>query len=268
MIKSIFKGSIQLGLLSIPIKLYLAQKSQSIEFNSLCPKCSNKINEKVVCRNCNIELNRKELLKGYYVSKSEGFVKFTQEEINSIKIKSNKIIDIEFITDSNNIDAIHIDKSYFVLPNYEIGNTKAYFLLNEILSLTNKVGIGRITLRNRENLCIIRAYKKGFVLSILYYPNEIVDFDELFNDKSITIQELTEKELELSKKLIENLTIDNVDFSQFKDRYTEKLKEIIQARLENKSIDFVEKVIEEKEKEQDLIKTLQKSLKKATKKVA
>ncbi|MEM1543700.1 MAG: Ku protein [Candidatus Bathyarchaeia archaeon] len=260
--KALWKGSINFGLVSCPISLYVAHKTHDISFNQLC-SCGGRIREKRFCERENIEVPYYKIQKGFYISKSHGYVVFTKEELEKLKTKSSKVIEIVNFVNADEIDDLYIEKAYYVLPDEK--GLKAYFLLKEVLSLTNKVGVGKITLRNRESICLIKSYKNGLVLFLLYYPDEIIDFDELFNEQGIHKEDVKKDELELAKMLIEKLS-NPFKIEDFKDSYTETLQNYIKAKIENREFKIEDKR-EETIEFKDLMEALKRSIEIKSKKV-
>jgi DNA end-binding protein Ku len=249
--RAVYTGNINFGMVSIPIKLFPTTKPYDIKFNFLCPYCHSKIKEKRFCENCNAEIPYNDLKKGFYLSKSQGYVVFDKEEIEKLKVRSNKIIDLIKFVNLEEIDNLFVEKSYYVVP--EERGIKAYSLLKEALSLTNKAGIGKITLRNREKFCIIRSYRNGLVLTILFYPEEIYNIDEVLYEQNIKLLPVNEEELKISKEIIEKLT-SKFDTNEIKDTFRELIITKIKEKANFK--DQTERVKEAK----DLINQLTKSV--------
>jgi len=256
--RAIFSADIQFGMINISVKLFSTHKDNSIKFNFLCPE-GHKIVYKRYCPICQKEVSNNELKKGYYVSKSIGYVVFTQEEIKAIQKASEKIIKVIGFTDNANIDELMLDKTYYLLPeeNYE----KPYFFLKEILSLTNKSAIAKICMRNKERLCLIKSYKKGLVLITLHNIEDFVDFDALMElkMKNEKLEEIRKEEIELGKKLVEMFNTNfNEAVNNFKDTFRETFKELVKQKLEGKEIHIV--VNENKNVAEDLVEQLKKSI--------
>lgn len=164
------------------------------------------------------------------------------------------------------IDSLYFNKSYCVLPKEE-ANLKAYHLLREALSLSNKVGLAKITMRNKEHICLIRAYRNGLILTILYYPSELTDIEKLLEEQGLNqIKELKEEELDLAKKLVNVSTQKFSDFvlSHFTDSYKSILENYLKAKVENR--EFKIPIKEEVSQAKDLMLALKESVEKVKKK--
>lgn len=238
--KAIFSGTISFGLVLIPIKIYTATQPKEIEFHNLCNVCNTPLTYKRWCPKCQKEVEWNKMKKGFRISK-ERWVIVEKSELDSIKLKSTKTIEIKFFTDPSQLDPLFIQKSYIVVPAEE--GVKAYSLLAEALSLLNKIAIGKVTLKNKEYVVALRAYKEALLMHALYYQNEIKDISKISELKGLP--KVTKEEIELARVLIEKLTKEKLSLEEFKDEYSQKLKELIKAKIEGKEI--VEK--EEKEKE-------------------
>jgi DNA end-binding protein Ku len=258
--KAVFSGSITFGLVTIPIKIYTATQPKEVEFHSLCGTCNTPLVYKRWCPNCQKEVKWNEIKKGFRISK-EKWVIVEKSELESIKLKSTKTIEILMFTDPSQLDPLFIQKSYIIVPAEE--GLKAYSLLVEALSLLNKIAIGKVTLKNKEYVVALRAYKEALLMHALYYKNEIKEISKLSELRSLP--KVTKEEIELARVLIEKLTKDKLELEQFKDEYSEKLKQLIKAKVEGKQI--VEEEAKEKEvKAKSLMEALKASVEEVEKK--
>ncbi len=246
--KAIWSGSISFSLINIPVKIYVATESHGIKFKNLC-KEGHPIEHKRWCPVCNREVAWDEIKKGYKITKDK-YVVLEKEDLEKIKLKTTKAIEIKQFVDATQIDPIYYEKSYYVVPQ-ETG-AKAYSLFVDALRLTNKVAIGKVVMRNKEYLVALRPYKKGLLMHILHYLSEVKPIEELPELKNLVV--VSEEELKLAQMLIQKLS-GEFDISKFKDHYTEKLKELIKAKLEGREI-----AVKEEEKE-ELAKSLVEALK-------
>ncbi len=156
--KAIWKGSISFGLVNIPIKIYKATESKTLSFKTL-DKEGHPIEYKRWCPICNREVDWKEIKKGFKVSKDK-YVILEKEDFEKVKLRTTRTLEIEEFVDAEQIDPILIEKSYYIVP--EETGVKAYSLFVEALRVANKIAIGKVVIRNKEYLVVIRAYKKRF----------------------------------------------------------------------------------------------------------
>jgi DNA end-binding protein Ku len=158
MAKAIFSGSISFGLVNIPVKVYPAVKDKRVAFRTLHKECHTPLIHKRWCPTCNREVKLEEVEKGYQLSKDR-FVVLTDEELERVQLKTLKVLEIIGFVDAAEIDPLYYDFPYLLEP--QEGGEKAYTLLREILSQTGKVAIGRVVMRNKEYVVVLRTIPKG-----------------------------------------------------------------------------------------------------------
>jgi len=257
--RALWTGNIVFGLVSIPVKLYAATQSRTISFSNFHSVCHTKLESKRWCPKCQKEVPWNEVEKGFKISKDK-WVILSKEEIERVKLTTSKNIEIVYFVDASQIDPIHFEKSYYLVPT-EAG-LKPYSLFVEALRIANKAAIGKLILRNKEYVVALRAFKKGIVLHTLFYKDEIKDINELSELKNLVV--VSKEELELAKILISQLTKESFSIEEFKDRYAESLKELIKAKLEGREFKVQEE--EKKEEKGELVEILKQSIEKVKKK--
>jgi DNA end-binding protein Ku len=259
--RAIWKGSISFGLVNIPIQVFSAtQKEEYTSFNQLCDK-GHKIKYKKWCPIEEREVPWSEIKKGYEITKND-YVVLEKEEIENIKLKTTNTVELKEFIESEEFDPIFIEKNYYVGPDAgkkkSETSIKAYALFVKILHETGKIAIGKVVLREKEQLVALRAYQRGLVMHQLKYLDEIRPMDEIGGLESL--QKIDAKELSLGKALVDNLTTDKFDPGQYSDTYAKELEKIIEAKSkgEKVTINEVEKTAEETT---DIIEALKDSLK-------
>lgn len=227
--KSIWKGAITFGLITIPVGLYTAVEEKSFRFNQLHDKDKGRIRYRRVCSVCDEEVPYDEIVKGYEFEKGN-YVVFTEEEMQQIPADSIKAIDVVAFVPLEEIDPIYFQKSYYLVP--EPTGVKAYKLLEQAMAESGRIGIAKITLREKEHLATLRVRDGVFILETMHWPDEIraAEFDELSKEPDIRQQEL-----DMAKSLIENLS-DSFTPEAFVDSYRERLAEAVQAKVEGMEI--------------------------------
>ncbi len=261
--RAIWKGNITFGLVSIPIKIYSATQPKEIEFKMVCGICGTPLEYKRWCPKCKKEVAWNEIKRGFKISK-EKMIIIEKEELEKIKLPTTKSIDIQNFVDAAQIDPIHYQKSYYVVPDE--GGIKPYSLFVEALRIANKAAIGKVVLKNKEYLVALRPFKKGLVMHVLHYLGEIRDINKLPELERLVV--VTKEELELAKALISKLTESEFDLSKFKDRYTEALKKLIKAKAEGKEFEVKAEVKAEEAKSlMEALKASVESVKKKKKKL-
>jgi DNA end-binding protein Ku len=172
-------------------------------------------------------------VKGYEYEKDR-YVILTDEDFEAIPVESSRAIDIQQFVDLDEIDPMHYKKSYYLVP--EETGAKAYALLREALNKAGKVGIAKVSFRDKEHLAALRFRDEAFVLETMYWPDEIREAD--FGGVDVDSKPRA-NELEMAQTLIENLTAD-WDPTQFKDEYREALLRIVEAKINGEEIEVVE----------------------------
>ena len=250
--RSVWNGTISFGLVSIPVKLYSAVSQKSIGFKMLCKECMTPIRYERHCEGCEGEIAWDDIIKALDLGGGQ-YLPFTQEELDAIKPeKSDRIEIVEFI-EKGAIEPLFYDKFYFAGPVK--ATERSYFLFQKVLEDSNKVAIGRYVMREKEHVAAIEAFGPGLLLSNLNYAYEIRDIEEIETLKEPPT--LKKAELDLARKLVDQLTEKEFDLSQFKDEFAERLEEM----MKKKEKIFVEEEKEEKAfTEESLMEALQASL--------
>lgn len=228
--RATWSGMISFGLVNIPVKLFPAAKDQSISFHQLHKDDSGRIKYQKVCKACGNELSQDDIVKGYEYKKNQ-YVTLTEEELGKVNLPTAKTIGISNFVEADKVDPIDFEKAYYIAPD-ENGE-RAYVLLREALEKTNKVGIGKVTLHNREDLAAVRLSGDALVLEILHYANELIKPDELGLPSADA--EAPANELDLAEVLINHMTTD-FDISAYHDNYEEALKEMINKKIEGEEV--------------------------------
>jgi DNA end-binding protein Ku len=256
--RPIWKGAITFGLISIPVKLYSAVQEKSLKFNMLhdenaCPEGGGRIRFKRVCSACEQEVTWDDIVKGYEYSKDH-YVKFTDEELQSLDIDSIKAIDVVSFVPLDQIDPIYFNKTYYVAP--ETSGLKAYKLLAEALEAEGQVGVAKVALREKEHLATIRLTDDVFVLETMHWPDEIrpAEFDELSTNVSVR-----DGEVKMARQLIQQLS-DDFKPDEFQDVYRVRLQELAEQKIEGQEVTLAAEPEEEPTKVVDLMEALKASV--------
>ena len=252
--RSIWKGSVGFGLVNVPCKLYSATDEKGIHFNQLHKGCKARINLVKRCSACGEEVSEKlgNLIKGFEVNKGE-YVLMEEADFLNVPVKTLKGVEILAFVDAGKVDPRHFEKSYFLAPEDKLG-TKAFSLLLQAMEKVGKVGIVKLTYREREHLAMIRPFGKVLLLQTLFYTDELRPSSEV----EVALPQVSDKELAMGIMLLRTLEVGDIDLSQYKDGYEEALRAVIQAKLEGKTIQSVPE--EQKPATDDLIAALMASL--------
>jgi DNA end-binding protein Ku len=227
--RSIWKGSISFGLVNIPVRLYSASKERELKFVLLHKKDHSQIRYARICKTEDKEIPWSEIEKGFEYKDGQ-YVVLSQEDFNKADPEKTKSIEIVNFVDESEVDTIYFAKPYYLEPEKNAGS--AYSLLRESLKKAKKVGIAKYVFHNHEHIGVIKPYGDLLLLMQLRYDEEIVVPEELKTGKTT---KATSKEIQMALKLIEQLT-EPFNPQEFKDTYTEEIKEIIAKKAKGKKI--------------------------------
>jgi DNA end-binding protein Ku len=228
--RSIGSGAISFGLVSIPVKLYLAASSESPSFNLLHARCGNRIRQQRFCPACNTVVEREELIRGYEVSKDQ-YIQVTDEELKALEGEASEEIEIAEFVPLEKVDPIYFERSYYLGPDR--GGEKAYRLLADTMAQVGKVALAKFVLRGKENLVIVRSARNGLVLHTMYFADEVRNFDEIAKGESAKI---SEAESQLAVRLIEELSTGDFEPDKYEDEYSQRVLDLVDKKAEGQKI--------------------------------
>lgn len=229
MAASVWSGYLTFGLISIPIKLYSAARSDGIHFNQLHKECHTRIRQQLYCPTHERTVERSEIIKGYEYEKGQ-FVLVEEEELKKIAPASSRAMEIlEFVT-LGEVDPLYYDSSYYAVPD-EPGR-KAYQLLVRTLEELARGAVAKVTMHQREYTVIIRPRQHGLTLHTMYYHDEVRQVSEYDQPGEVTTKP---EELKLAKQLVESLSAD-FEPQKYHDEYQERLKVLVDAKLKGQEV--------------------------------
>ncbi len=231
--RAMWKGAISFGLVTIPVSVYPATEEKTLRFNQLHDDDGGRIRMKRVCSIDGEEVGYEHIVKGYEYEKDR-YVILSDEDFEAIPVESSRAIDIQQFVELEEIDPMQYKKSYYLVP--EETGAKAYALLREALNRSGKVGIAKVSFRDKEHLAALRFRDEAFVLETMYWPDEIREAD--FGGVDVSAK-ARPNELEMAQTLIDNLTAD-WDPTEFKDDYREALLRTVEAKINGEEIEVVE----------------------------
>ena len=223
--RSIWNGSISFGLVSIPVKLYSAVSPSSIGFRLLCRKCMTPVRYERHCEGCKGEVKWEDTLKALDLGDGQ-FLPFEQEELDAIRPEKTDRIEIVEFVGEDELEPLYYNKFYFCAPPKS--TDRAFFLFHRVLNDSKKVAIGRFVMREKEYVCAISAYGKGLLLSTLNYKYEIRNIEDI--GVLAEAPKLKKEEIQLAKKLVDQLTQAELNLEEFNDTFAEKLQEMIKKK--------------------------------------
>src|SRR4030081_269121 len=231
--RSMWKGVVSFGMVSIPIRLYNATESSAkVSFRQLCPDHKSPITYKRWCAEGDHEVAYGEILKGFEVGKDR-YVIIDETDLDNLPLATAHSIDItEFVPADDIEPGLYFKNAYYMEPE-ELGK-KPYQLLRKALESTGRMAIAKIALRDREHLCALHSTGPGLLMNTLNWPDEIRSVEGLKGLEGEV--KINPKELEMAKALIESLA-DTFDPSRYKDEYKEAVMKVVQAKIEGEVIE-------------------------------
>lgn len=256
--RSIWKGHIQFSLVTIPVRLYNAiDTGQTIGFNLLSKEGHHPVGYEKKDKVTGQPLRSEDIVKGYEYEPGQ-FVIIEQEDLDKVKLKSEKVIEIEGFVSSEEVHPTLFEAPYFLGPDGDVA-AKTYGLLCATLKESGKVGVGKVVLRDRETPVLLTPHERGILLYRLRYPSEVRSINEV---PSLLEVKAENEQLKLAKTLVDSMT---TSFSkiEMKDHYFDALKTIIDAKVAGKEVVMV---VEEEPKVVDIMTALKASIDAAKKK--
>ena len=227
--RSIWKGAISFGLVTIPVKLYSATEQRDVTFHQVHRADGGRIRYRRVCQIDGQEVPYSDIAKGYELATGEEVV-LTDDDFADLPLSTSRTVEVMQFAPEDQVDPIFFSKSYYLEP--EAAGTKPYALLREALERSGKVAIVKIALRQRESLGTLRVREGVFVLETMLWPDEVRTPDFEFLDEDIDVRS---QELKMATSLISEMTED-FDPTQYHDAYREALQEVIDAKIAGREV--------------------------------
>lgn len=262
--RSIWKGHIRFLLVAIPVRIYNAiETSEKIQFNQLHRDDFGPIGYDKRCKKCGQVVTNDQITKGYQYE-PDRYAIVEPEDIAKIKIKTTKAVDIIGFINREEIPTTFYDAPYFAGPDGAVSE-KPYALLREVMKQTGKIGIGKVVLRDREDLVAVFPLEDGLVMQKLHYPHELRKMEEvpeLESVRNLSAEKLNKNELKLATTLVQEMgtTLSEIDTQ---DNYYTALRTLIDSKIKGKKV--VEFEVEELPR-LDIMSALKKSLQQSTRK--
>jgi DNA end-binding protein Ku len=258
--RPIWKGHIRFLLVAIPVRVYNAiEASEKIQFNQLHREDFGPIGYDKRCKKCGQIISNEEITKGYQYE-PDRYAIVEPEEIAKVKIKTTKAVDILGFVNADEIPPTFYDSPYYAGPDGAVSE-KPYALLREVMKQTGKVGLGKVVLRDREDLVAIFPHEDGIVLQKLHYPAEIRKMGNVPEVESA--QKVDKKELVMATNLVEQMITSFADIDTV-DHYHEALRKLIDSKIKGKKVATFEEV--EELPRLDIMTALKKSLQASSRK--
>src|SRR5687767_1811301 len=227
-----WKGAIQFGLVTIPVKLYLATESNyQVRFNMLHEKDLSRIQMKTYCPVDDEVISRSDTVKGYEWAPDQ-YVVITDEDLEKVPLKTVRAIEIEQFTradDEEDGNVKFVKQAYYIEPD-KIGR-KAFYLLKQVLEEEELTAICKVVIKDREALAALDPFGKTLLLTTLHWPDEIRSTDEL--DLPEEEYDFKPAEMAMARQLVSAMT-GEFEPEKYKDEYREALLDVIEQKVEGK----------------------------------
>jgi DNA end-binding protein Ku len=228
-VRSIWKGAISFGLVTIPVKLYSATEEKDVSFHQVRRSDGSRVKYKRVAAEDGEEVAYGDIAKGYELPSGETVV-LTDEDFTGLPLATSRAIDVLQFVPLEQVDPIYFAKSYYLEPDKS--GVKPYVLLRDALEQSGRVALVKVALRNRESLATLRVRDGVFVLETMLWPDEVRRPDFAFLEEQV---EVRSQELAMAGSLIETLS-GEFDPSAYKDSYREALEAVIEAKIAGREV--------------------------------
>jgi DNA end-binding protein Ku len=229
MASTIWKGYVTFGLISIPVRLYAAARSERISFNQIHEPCGSRIKQQIFCPTCERVVERSELVKGYEAEK-DSYIIVDDEDIKKIAPESQETMEILEFVKLEEIDPIYFDTSYYATP--EEPGRRAYQLLLETMQKTQYAAIAKLAMHQREYTIVIRPREEGLTLHSIHYANEVRAIPEYGQTRGT---EVKPQEIQLAEQLVKSLAAP-FEPEKYEDAYQKRLTEMLEAKREGRAL--------------------------------
>ena len=230
MAHAIWSGAINFGLVTIPVKLFTAVKTEELSFNLLHAKDEGRIKYERICSIDGKQVPWDEIVKGYEYEKGQ-YVILTDEDFLKVNPEATQSVDILEFVELEKINPMFFDKPYYLEPTKQ--GRHAYALLREALAKTNRVAVARVVVRTKEYIAAVKPIGEALVLELMHWANEIVNADTL---EIPGREKLPEKEMEMARMLIDTMSVEEFEPEKFTNSYREELLAMIDARAAGKEL--------------------------------
>src|SRR5947209_1091332 len=229
---AIWSGAINFGLVTIPVKLYTAVRSNDLRFNFLHKKDEGRIYNERHCSVCGHKVEYADLVRGYEYEKGR-YVTVTDEDLKAVRPEATQSVQIVEFVELDQIDPMYFDTPYYLEP--EKKGRHAYALLRDALKDAGKVAIARVVIRSREHLAAVKPNGEALVLELMHFSEELVaaggfDFPALN-------EHVAEAEKKVAKMLIDTMSAEKFDPENFHDKYREDVLAMIEARANGETVE-------------------------------
>lgn len=224
--RAIWKGAISFGLVSVPVGVYSATRSEELKFRLLRAKDLSPINYKRVAEVDGREVPWDEIVKGYEYEKGK-FVVLKDEDFKRVDLEATQTIDIVDFVPLNDIDPVYFMRPYYLEP--QRGGAHAYALLRDVLAQTSKAGIAKVIIKTRQHLAAVKANGDALVLELMHFADEVTNYSALNIPKE---HAAGKRELDMAKALVDHMTVEWKP-DRYTDEYRSALLKLIEQKIES-----------------------------------
>src|SRR5215210_2808150 len=244
--RTIWNGSINFGLVNIPVGLALATKpaarQSDVSFRTLHRECGTPIKQKRWCPVHDREVPADELVKGWEVAKGE-FVFVEDADLEAIMVQDDsRAIEITRFVPLDEVDPVYYDRTYYLAPSSNTAQRRPYVLLLRAMQETGMGAQGRFILRGQENFCLIRPRGEALALETLFVAEDVRSQAEI--EEAVADTEAKDAELELARQVIDSLA-GEFDAGELESEYRRDLRSMLESKLAGEEIKRPEPVAEE-----------------------
>jgi DNA end-binding protein Ku len=230
--RTIWNGSLNFGLVNIPIGLAVAQQRKDTAFRTLHRECGTPIKQKRYCPFHERDVEAEELVKGWEFAKGQ-FVMVEDEDLESVAVQRSQAIDILRFVPVSEVDPIYFDRTYYLAPANAAAQKRPYVLLLRAMQEAEMGAVGKFVLWGKENLCLIRPRGESLALETLFFAEDIRSRTEI--DEAVEDVDVKEPELAMARQLVESL-VGEFDPEEYENEYRNDLRAMLEAKLEGKEI--------------------------------
>jgi DNA end-binding protein Ku len=230
--RTIWNGSLNFGLVNIPIGLAVAQQRKDTAFRTLHRECGTPIKQKRYCPFHERDVEAEELVKGWEFAKGQ-FVMVEDEDLESVAVQRSQSIDILRFVPVSEVDPIYFDRTYYLAPASAAAQKRPYVLLLRAMQEAEMAAVGKFVLWGKENLCLIRALGETLALETLFFAEDIRSRAEI--DEAVEDVDVKEPELAMARQLVDSL-VGEFDPEDYENEYRNDLRAMLEAKLEGKEI--------------------------------
>ena len=230
--RTIWNGSINFGLVNIPIGLAVAQQRKDVAFRTLHRECGTPIKQKRYCPFHERDVEADELVKGWEFAKNQ-FVMVEESDFEAVALQRSQSVDIMRFVPLDQVDPIYFDRTYYLAPADPEAQRRPYVLLLRAMQDAEMAAVGKFVLWGKENLCLIRPLGDSLALETLYFAEDIRPRAEI--DEAVDETEVKDPELAMARQLVESL-VGDFDPEDYENEYRNELRAMLEAKLAGKEI--------------------------------